>query len=336
MRLFIKKVFVFLLPILLLIVVSIGSFYYYDPFQVLNPPSEFKESIVGYNEEFVATERYLRNPKNYGSFIFGSSRAGAGFRLEDWATTLRKNDDLFLFASSNETIFGILGKIKLIEEVDGPLHEALIIIDTDKTFHSYENSKGHIFIKHYRVSQSDRSTFITTFLKDYIFSGFFIRFLDFKMFKTERPYMKGYLDMTKLNSTKKYESFVGPYYLNQIIKKDSIKYYEDHQNLFFERPKVAKVNPPMISERGISYLKTIKSIFDKKNTSYKFVIGPLYNQQKINAHDLQILRDIFGASHVYDYSGKNEFTENKGNYLEDSHYRPHVGAKILKDIYAEH
>lgn len=321
-----------MIPLFLFGVVSIGSFYYYDPFHVLNNQGTFQESIVGYNEEFVATERYLKDPSRYDSFIFGSSRAGCGFRINDWSASLRKKDGLFLFAASNETIFGILGKIKLIEEVDGQLDNALIIIDTDKTFKSYENAKGHLFVKHYRVSNTPRSTYITTFLKDYIFSGFFIRYLDYKLFAKERPYMEGYLDFSKQGSKETHQLFN----VNERIRaiaKDSIKYYKENQSLFISRPEKPSVNEPIISERGITYLKEIKSIFDKHHANYKLVIGPLYNQVKMHPKDLQILKDIFGESQIHDFSGQNKFTEDRHHYFEPSHYRPFVGAEILQQVY---
>ena len=321
-----------MIPLLLLAVVSIGSFYYYDPFQVLKNQEAFNESMVGYNEGFVATERYLKSPSKYDSFIFGSSRSGCGFRLDDWAASLRKKDGLFLFAASNETIFGILGKIKLIDEVGGRLDNALIIIDTDKTFKTYENSKGHLFIKHYRVSKTPKSVFITAFLKDYIFSGFFIRYLDFKLFKTQRPYMKDFLDFSKLHSTKKHQLFNVSDRMNE-IKKDSITYYKAHKSLFSARSEKPITKKPMISERGIAYLHEIKSIFDRHHTAYEWVIGPLYNQEKMNPKDLQILKDIFGASHIHDYSGQNKFTKDFHNYFEPSHYRPRVGAEIMSRVY---
>lgn len=326
------RLFIFLIPLFLFTLVSVGSFYYYDPFFVLKDYEEFPESVVDYNEEYVATERYLKNPNQFNAFIFGSSRAACGFRLNDWSSSLRENvDSLFLFAASNETIFGILGKIKLIDEVGGPFQHALIILDSDKTFKSYENSKGHIFVKHYRVSHSSQSTFTTTFLKDYIFSGFFIRYLDYKIFHTQRSYMNGYLNLLKEDIERPHELFdLG--IRDLMIAKDSIQYYKDKATLFYKRPKEVVTNKPMISERGVAYLKEIKAIFDKHQTDYKLVIAPLYDQHKMNSKDIQILQSIFG-DYVYDYTGKSDLTNDFHNYFELSHFRPHIGAQIMRDIY---
>jgi hypothetical protein len=61
----------------------------------------------------------------------------------------------------------------------------------------------------------------------------------------------------------------------------------------------------------------------------------MYDQLRIDKTDLNYLEQLFGKSNVFDFSGKNIFTENIGNYYEDSHYRPHVAQKIMEYIYAD-
>jgi hypothetical protein len=58
----------------------------------------------------------------------------------------------------------------------------------------------------------------------------------------------------------------------------------------------------------------------------------LFEQMNWNPKDLNFLKNLFG-SNLYDYSGINEFTNNKLNYYESSHFRPVVGDKILNSIY---
>jgi hypothetical protein len=47
---------------------------------------------------------------------------------------------------------------------------------------------------------------------------------------------------------------------------------------------------------------------------------------------MQILKGLFGEN-LYDFSGKNAFTEDKYNFYESSHYRKKVGDGIMAIIY---
>ncbi len=61
----------------------------------------------------------------------------------------------------------------------------------------------------------------------------------------------------------------------------------------------------------------------------------MYDQIPLEKEQLNLLYDIFGKENVYDFSGKNEFTESVFNYYENSHYRPHVAAEIMDIIYED-
>jgi len=47
----------------------------------------------------------------------------------------------------------------------------------------------------------------------------------------------------------------------------------------------------------------------------------------------QMLIDVFQKENVFDYSGKNEWTEPIGNFYETSHYRPFVARRIMSQVY---
>jgi hypothetical protein len=102
--------------------------------------------------------------------------------------------------------------------------------------------------------------------------------------------------------------------------------------MFYERQAEKTDSVARIKEEHLFMLKEIKRILVKNKTNYKVIISPLYEQTKLNKHDINILTSIFGLN-LYDYSGKNNFTENKLNYYETSHYIPSVGDSILQMIY---
>ena len=333
MKLFLKKIFIFFIPLFIFSLIAIGTFYVFDPFKILKHYNEYKNSVISYNEDYIATERYLKNKNHYNSFIFGSSRAGCGFQTDSWAKYLKKDDFPYSFAASNESIYGIIGKIRLINEEKRPMNNVLLVIDTDVTFKKFTNSTGHIYIKHPLVSKETKQAFISEYLKDYIFTGFCIAYLDYKCFHTKRSYMTGFLNF-KADPNEKYIAFNVKNKEKQ-IQTDKDGYYKKRKKLFYVRDSNdnEKVLGKQIVPQGVEFLKEIRGIFKKHNTNYTIIISPLYDQKKINQNDLDILIEIFGKENVYDFSGKNYITNQKNNYYEPSHYRTCVGDEILRVIH---
>ena len=96
-------------------------------------------------------------------------------------------------------------------------------------------------------------------------------------------------------------------------------------------PKPA--GPPPLTAEEKKQLLAIKKIFEKHNTRYKVVISPIYNQVPMEKEQIELLEQIFGKEYIYNFSGKNQFTEPLHNFYETSHYRPHVANEIMKKIY---
>jgi hypothetical protein len=70
-----------------------------------------------------------------------------------------------------------------------------------------------------------------------------------------------------------------------------------------------------------------------ENTDYYIILYPEYDMKKYDFDDLNELKKIFGENKIYDYTGKNNFTKNLKNYVDNIHARSRVGNEILKDIY---
>lgn len=329
MKLFLNNIILFALPIIFCGLIMIGSYIVYDPFKVIYKYEEFNQSFVDYNVDYVVTERYLRNKNKYNSFIFGSSRAGCGFDVQSWGKILQ-TDEAFSFACSNESIFGIYGKLKLIDEEDGFLKNVLLVIDTDATFSKYRNSTGHLYIKHPLVSGESWTSFSMVFLKDYVFRGFFVPYLDFKLFAKKRNYMDKFLKFNEIDAEKKYIPYdISP--LESKIQDNEEEYFNNA--LFYDRDTLVSYIEKQITNRGQQMLEEINLIFKRHNTKYKIVISPLYDQKRINNSDLSLLIHVFGIENVFDYSGRNIITIDKHNYYETSHYRKRVGDLIIEEIY---
>jgi len=122
--------------------------------------------------------------------------------------------------------------------------------------------------------------------------------------------------------------------LESMLAESESEYYEKMAHLLPVRDGILRTETQSkISQKQKKMLKEMKSIFNKHNTSYRFVISPLYNQVKFNRADHNVLNSIFGSERVFDFSGINDLTKAKTNYYEFSHYRPKVGEQIMQRIY---
>ncbi|HSZ71653.1 MAG TPA: hypothetical protein VK750_03185 [Cytophagaceae bacterium] len=312
--------------------VIMASYFVFDPFNVVRPHDEFYFSEVGLNEDYVATERYLKQGSagRYNAFILGSSRAGSGFNAMHWQEKIGKDKRVFSYAASNESIYGIYGKLRLLDEKGDSIKNVLLVICGDFTFARTSNHSHYLFIKHPAVSKGSMKYFQESFLKAYVLTGFFVPYLDYKIFHTKRAYMNAFLKFDRPSNTTIYGAFQA-YDREEKILKNEEAYYR--HTPFYERPEVIAPYGVQINAAAKVYLTDIMEIFRKHHTDYKIIISPLYDQKRMNEKDVEQLYRIFRKENVYDFSGKNEITNNKFNYYEKSHYRFHVGDSILKVIY---
>jgi len=121
------------------------------------------------------------------------------------------------------------------------------------------------------------------------------------------------------------------YFSIKAIAADSITYYNDQR--FNKRPDNIPMDKPCIDTVCLGMLKEIKSLFDKHHTRYKIIISPIYWQIPFNTNSLMLLKQVFGDTNIYNYSGANSITESRYNYYETSHYKISTGQRILKEIY---
>ena len=329
MKRFLIKTLFFVTPFILIVI----SFALTDPFRIIKSyRNYFDNFIVEPNRDFVSTEVYLRNRAKYkyNSFIFGSSRTLA-YRTKSWKKHLDSTAVPFVFDASGESIFGIYTKINYIDKVGDSLKNCLIILCNNCSFIYEADHKGHLFMKHPTVAGTSWSNFYFESLKAY---------LDFDFLRNYRHYLFANIFNSSEHScgnrmNVEYDTITNDYRLAGVeneIQNNFQLYYRKHKKLFYERKSFVKQSKQEISDKQKSMLIEIKKIFDKHRTKYRIVISPLYTQIKFNENDLKLLRSIFGI-YVYDFSGKNEFTNNIYNYFENSHYKPVVGDSIMNMIY---
>ena len=336
MKKFIKKSILFFLPLLICISGLVITYLTLDPFCVLWDYDFSKDlhSNASINRDFQTTEFFVQKyPQyHYNSFIFGSSRTFA-FLPEDWEEYLPDNSSIFHFDASSESIYGIYTKLKYLENHNISIKNVLIILCRDCSFDYDKNQEGHLFIKHPLTSGENKMDSQIIFFKAFLNPAFLISYIKYSITKKYKPYMQSYVP----NHTNTYDSITNATYClgrEQSIAENIEKYYEDKELRLTERCQTERIDDiSRINAKQEKMLQEIVQILERNKTNYRVILSPLWEQIKWNEKDMKILKKCFDKN-VYDFSGKNEYTDIKTNYYEYSHYRPIVGKSIMSEIYS--
>jgi len=331
MKIFLKKLAFFFIPIILyvIIVLSLDIFKIFKDYETY-----YNQDITTLNRTYVSTMIFLKNKDsvNYDSFIFGSSRSQA-FKTPIWKHYLPEKSVPFHYDAHSEDLYGIYKKLEFLDHLNSPINHALIIIDRE-VLAGTKKRLNHLYINPLEFNDVSKYQFYSSYILANLNPRFMIAYTDFYFFKTYRNYMKNYVRMDKYPDTFT-PIFNDSYYgLTKEIKEDSLVYYNKmkQQGVFYQRPKASAL-VLKVTNKEIELLNKIQSLFDKHHTSYKIVISPLYDQIPMEEEQLQLLYSIFGKKNIFDFSGKNNLTEPISNYFESSHYKPNVAKIILDSIY---
>lgn len=331
MKKFILQLLIFSSPFMILVLLAI----YVDIFGVLGEYKPYKnDKFLASNREWICTRMYdkYRKSHKFNSFIFGSSRSQA-YKCDEWGKYLDNQAHVFHYDAAGEGIYGFSNKVKYIDTQGDTIKNALIIMDRDFLTRTV-NREGHLFVSPPCLSKESELAFYGAFLKASINPYFLFVYCDYHIFYTYRDYMEGVI----INSKYPYQEDTingNSYYgADREIKEDSMAYYQGliQKGVFYERPP-KEIAPCEISALEIQQLKEAKAIFNRHHTQYKIVISPIYDQVPLEDAQVQLLNQIFGKENIFNFSGKNRFTDNISNYYETSHYRPHVANEILGLIY---
>lgn len=334
-RLFVGKLLLFSIPFLLFV----GFYFYLDPFKVVKHYDSYYRTGPNYitlNKDYVSTENWINHHEkyNYDSYIFGNSRS-MFYEIATWKKYIGTDScSCYHFDASGESLYGVARKFSFLAEQKAKIKNALIILDQG-LLNKADNSAGHLFIKDPRLSGESNLGFQIDMMKDFFDFDFLRALLDFKISGKIKDYMKKqYLLDERPFQYDNVTNEVRLAYYDEMISKDPAEYYEPRDYIFVPRDTTVQiVGEPVIKSPQMQLLDTIRRILQENQADCKVVVSPLYDQKKINPADLQILRSVFGAKNVFDFSGINSITRNKYNYYEISHYRPHVADHIMNIVY---
>lgn len=323
-RRFIRKIFVLSLPFIFLV----GVFIYTDPFKVINNYKEFNSEPLSLNQSYVCWQNYLNNRDSmkYDSFLFGNSCSMA-YRMADWKEHIGDSHPISLMGSG-ESLYSIHAKIKKLSSMDRPVKNLLILMDNSILKYVTKPIK-HTFILHYDITGDSKISFQSTFLQAFLNPNILLPYLDYSLFGERKAYMNGIIGDGKVLRDPLTNDLRNP--REKEIKKDSLIYYKRHSGEF---QKIMAIDDDVvIGIKQLEMLKEIKLYIDKTGAAFKIIINPSYQQYKMPLKDLHIIESVFGKTNVFDYSGTQDFSNNKGFFYESTHYRPKLGKLILRDIY---
>lgn len=326
----------FLITISLVIVIPlillVGIYVWTDPFKCVHAFDI--NDVDATNREYLSAELFLRNYNtyHYNSFIFSSSRGG-GMNTYQWKQYLPDGAQPFLFQAWAESLTGIELKLEYLLEHDVPIDNALLLFDIPGTFDKNQLPHEALSMKHYMLTGQSKFAYNTMQWLNFIQKpSLWVTSVKNKMRNKRVPYESD----TITNDWERENRFN----YTVLPPQDSLKHCtEMTRRTFFE--KIAHsynkvpVSDPLITEQFESQMRHIKAILDAEQTDYHIIItpAPCYTCQAINPNDLALLKIIFGAERVHNYSGKNEMTEDYNNFSDPGHFGLRVGYIIIKDIY---
>ena len=258
----------------------LATYVWYDPFRVLyysRYENFYRGNELPLNRDFCSTEIFLRQAGryHYDSFILGNSRTMA-FLTSDWTRWI-DSQAVFHFDASSETLFGITGKLRLIDGKGMRLRNALILLDY-RTFEGIADSyDGHLFVKHPQVSGNGWLPFQLTFLKAYLSPNCCAPFMTKKLFGCDIPGIR-----SPFGGEDRYDPVTNDFDLQKLeekIETDPTAYYSNWETRFPSNESDSGVSPVVIHDAARRLLEEMREILARHGTDYRIVISPLWNKR---------------------------------------------------------
>ena len=327
----------FLITILLFVgipqILLVGIYVWTDPFRCLHAFDI--NDVDATNRDYLSTELFLRNDPmyHYNSFIFASSRGG-GMNTYQWKQYLPDGAQPFLFQAWSESLTGIEMKINYLNEHNIPIDNALILFDIPGSFVDRQVLSDALSMKHYTYMGKSKFEYNAKQFYNFIQKpSLWISNIKNTIRGVRIPYQS--------------DTITNDYYASNRDNFDTIPQQDSLQNCseivrtsFISKVEHNKSNSQSISDPQITecfkkQLEHIKRIFDENKTDYYIILTPgcCYTEPSINPKDLSILQEIFGENRVYNYTGKNAYTEDYNNFSDPGHFGLRVGYQIIEDIY---
>lgn len=306
-----KKMFCTTLTMIIFLLLGSISINY-----ILNPYGVFKkyrnyEISTPVNERYLKTSYMLDNPQKYDSFIFGSSRVGT---LE--GENLKKIGNFYNMTFSGAMPKEILEILQLFIENKMEIKNIILGIDD---FDFYTDPKTHEEIL-YKISYKKLKENKYNFLKYYLLKNPFNKINYTYLFERE----KVYCDILDTGKWKKE-------YADIQIENDIDTHKNKLSNIKISRSSINRI------DKTIEEINQIIKICKDNNINLTVIYLPLYKNTYIANKDLidESRRELQKITSYWDMVDIRDFTDNEYYWYEESHYRPNLGRRMLKQIFKE-
>lgn len=326
----------FYMNTILLAIPFLGLIIWYvvkDPFMVIRTYDDYDSPEICQSEGAVGWYKYkmFRHKMHYDSFIMGSSSTLA-FNTSDWNRYIKAHP--FRLFSNGEGLMDLRLKLDALDRQPGQKIKNLLIVCEPGFFSPTDLQKGIMHVMPPEVSGKSEMSYQVIFLQGFFNPKFLGPYLRYYITHKYDRSMIGIMNSrgrirtrytnddtleTEREIREKGERYWDPYAKYRCAPGDT--------SITFGHPVIHKVQ--------ITHLEAIRDICQRHHTNIKIVIGPTQGATAMNPEDDAILRRIFGADHVADYSGRAGLKyRNYHNFYDDIHYRVGVGRSILRDLYA--
>lgn len=316
-------------PVIIFIVV--------DPFMVVHNYKSFRQrpcqiDVFDLNRDYIGIELFRNNydSMKYDSYIFGNSN-GRAYYVENWEKHIRCHNAMHMDAYY-ENLFGITGKLKLLQQNGARIKNALIIVDSS-LLSGVENVDGSILRKHPLVSGENKLYFTYKMFRYFLEPGCLVPYLRamfdrYSIGKITPPRINNINELANEEQNANAENMlaagIDSFYSRYRIEKLFSRYTRDNRLHYMDR---------VIGEQQLPFLKEIKKRLDHDSCIYRIVVSPMYCQRQLDTNDLATLKNVFGANNVFDLSGISDITNDVHNYYDTLHYRAATANRIMDSIY---
>ena len=270
MKYFILSLLKFLLPLGAVLAIPLCLYVKQDPYRDFRNYDNYSWQYNFQALGDLSTKKLISRPKDYNSFIFGSSRSTTVYGC--YLQKKFPGSKFFHYANWVETIGGIARKLEFLDSQGYKINNVVLCIDTDATF-KFDgkcNSSDHYLLTN-KTPTDQKLTHVRNF-----FSRFNLDRLKILLgLSVEGEVYPNWQSDLRTNDPKHIcsESVIANYgkmlgdqsYTNQI---DALV-----QNRFFYKRKAAQqYERKQISECEEAELRRIAHIFDKHKTNYFIII----------------------------------------------------------------
>lgn len=337
-----KQLFKFYIRFLLLLspLLALSVFYMVkDPFMVVHPKvTAYDYSHVMQNEGAVGWEKLKAfNPtRHYDSFVMGNSCTKA-FPCEDWNRYIHGRP--YRFFSNAEGIGEFQQKLTALGNIPGqPIRHLLVVVERG-FFETTDPRHGMMHIMPPDVSGCSSIYYQMQFFQSFMSPKFLVPYLRYLCTGTIKKSGKDII-FPNVPMRTLYTNDAVLWQEEDIRKEGETYWKESYQNKkYADKGWVTNMKDAKpyegrhtIGSQQRQALFAIRAFCRAHHTDIQWVIGPNPQKEWLNKLDLKVLKAIFGATHVHDYSACPRFYDYHYFY-DGAHYRRCVGDSILKDIY---